>query len=263
MLRYVGILYIALLSVCTSGCGYGDDVPGVCEDGTYQCNSGNVERCGGEAWILLYACAAETICQNGYCPPSPDGVVPIDPCSPDADIYEEWSWEDISGSNDVQTGAYTVWWYDDPCASAPDPVEATLHFAGDVDWYRWNIQASQAGCDIRPTFTVSPSAPDYRVAFYARCYWGDPTWAMGAGPRTRPVRSSGRAWFAVPAPAGSTSRICAAQARTRGTGSPTPAWRPTSNSSAPVPPRPVPVRAPLTPSLSNSRHLPAIIFGRI
>ncbi len=182
MRRYVGILCIALLSVGASGCGYGDEVQGVCEDGTYRCNSGNVERCSDGAWVLLYACVAGTICQNGYCPPSPDEVVPIDPCSPDADVYEEWSWEDISGSNDVQTGAYTVWWYDDPCASTPDPVEATLHFAGDVDWYRWNIQASQAGCDVRPTFAVSPSAPDYRLAFYARCYWGDPIWAMGADP---------------------------------------------------------------------------------
>jgi len=179
-------IFITVVSVAAAGgCGTAGDTAAVCDDGEYRCGGAGVERCNGGAWAWLYACAAGAVCADGYCPPAdpgePDAGAAPDPCAPAADEYEEWAWRDISGVNDEQTGAYTVWWFDDPCAGTPDPVEATLHAAGDVDWYRWNIQASQAGCVVAPTFAASPAAADYALAFHARCYWGDPTWAAGPG----------------------------------------------------------------------------------
>ena len=193
---------------------------GVCDDGAYRCNGRNLERCGGGLWTQLYTCATDALCIDGYCAPPAEGDCvpdcagvecgsdgcggtcggcpageiclsglcgpgervgggggPVDPCAPAADAYEEWAWEDISGSNDVQTGAYTVWWYDDPCVSDPDPVDATLHAADDVDWYRWNIQATQWGCVVAPVFNAGP---DYHLALFARCYYGDPSWKLEA-----------------------------------------------------------------------------------
>jgi len=181
-MRWKCRLITVVLAAVAVGCGAGDDAAAICDDGGYRCNSTNVERCTGGDWTWLYACAADTVCVDGYCPPAdpggPGGDASSDPCAA-ADEYEEWAWEDISGENDAQTGAYTVWWFDDPCAGTPDPLEATLHTADDVDWYRWNIQASQPGCGVRPTLAVSPAAADYSLAFHARCYWGDPTWTAG------------------------------------------------------------------------------------
>jgi hypothetical protein len=224
MRRTVGILVIALLSIGVLACDGGAGVAGgVCDDGAYRCNGRNLERCAGGAWSLLYTCATDALCIDGYCAPpaegdcAPDcaGVVcgsdgcggtcggcpagevcgaglcvpggaggaglPSDPCLPAADAYEEWAWEDISGSNDVQTGAYTVWWYDDPCASVPDPLEATLHAPGDVDWYRWNIQATQWGCGVAPELHAGPEASVLHLSLFARCYYGDPSWTLGGG----------------------------------------------------------------------------------
>ena len=188
MLRNVETVFLAVL-LCIAGaaaCDETGDAAGVCDDGAYRCNSTTVERCAGGAWAHLYDCEAGTVCVEGYCPPDESGGGgggddPIDPCAPDPDDFEEWAWEDISGSNDLQTGAYTVYWYEDTCGASPAPMEATLHTAGDVDWYRWSIAASQAGCGAAPTFSVSDADTDFRLAFYARCWWGLPTWKAGAG----------------------------------------------------------------------------------
>ncbi len=156
-----------------------------CEDGAYRCNGAAVDRCTGGTWFYTYSCATGETCVDGYCPPAEGstggGGSPPQACAAEADPYEDWAWEDLSGSNDVQTGAYTLWWYDDPCDPAPEPLVATLHEVNDVDWYRMNILASQGGCGLAPTFSLAAASGAYEVALYARCYWAAPSWVEGFG----------------------------------------------------------------------------------
>ncbi|MBM4371053.1 MAG: hypothetical protein FJ098_05330 [Deltaproteobacteria bacterium] len=208
------IAAVLVLVVCgCDGAGAGE----ACRNGTYRCNGRNVERCeDGAGWVHLFTCAAAIACTDRGCPaPDPGGCQPdcagracgddgcgascgvcsggevcdlgacvsgeggTGPCGVPEDPWETWAWQDLSGDSDHQTGAYTVWWFDDPCAAPGDPVEGTLHAADDVDWYRWNLAASQAGCGVAPRLQAGAGAAGLRLRFFARCYWGEPSWTPG------------------------------------------------------------------------------------